>query len=168
MSEAASSRAATVPKKKNGAPHGNKNAVRLNLKARAALDLLAEQRTLTVERACELAQCSRSTLYYAINSEAGQAHIASLIKRKRKGLEVIDAHHTLADLMRNGESEYIRNDIAKDVLAQAGVRDRLDVGARPAATGGVRITFISSAAQPGATAVQIDVDTAQTSSKSEG
>lgn len=156
-----------VPKKKNGAPHGNKNASRLGPGVRAALAHLVANPDATIKQACAAVGCGERTFYDAQHSDAFAAHLRSLARGRIKSTLALKALHRF-DKLIDAESEYVAADIAKDVLAQAGVRERVDGAVRPAATGGVRITFISSAAQPGATAVQIDVDTAQTSSKSEG
>lgn len=168
MSEAAPPRALTVPKKKNGAPHGNKNAQRISKQARDLLRVLATGQATSAAGAAAIVGMSERTAQDMLTKDYIQAELHKLIKQDMRTVGVLRAHAAYTHLLEKAESEYVRADLAKDALAQAGVRDKLDGARQPAAIGGVKITFISSAAQPGATAVQIDVDTAQTSSKSEG
>lgn len=126
---------------------GNKHAVRLNPKVRAAIAYRLTNPNSTWKSACKAVECSERTLHKAKASPHFRTHFQSLARDKLFTEIVPDALHVYGDLIRSAESDYVRADLAKDALAQAGVRDRLDGAQRPAATGGVRISFITVNAQ---------------------
>jgi transposase-like protein len=138
---------ASLPaKRQTGAPPGNRNAARLNPKVKQVVALLLTEPELSVVEACERVQCHRNTFYKAERSEAYQAHLATLSRTRLRTRIAAKAIHRYERLL-DAESEYVAADIAKDALAQVGVRETLDRGQRPAATGGVSISFVSVQAQ---------------------
>lgn len=161
------SRAAPLPKKKNGAPHGNKNASRLNPKVKAVVALLLTDPKITVEAACEQAQCARRTFYKAERSEAYAAHIASLGRTRLRTRILAKAMHRYEALI-DGESEYVAADISKDALAQAGVRDKLDGAQRQQSSASISIVINAPQRSIGAASVQIVEHEAKPDDTSEG
>lgn len=116
--------------------------------------------------AAELAQVTGlpiRTVYDAMRRPAVQEAVRQQIQRDLRTLGVARAAAVYVNLLTTAKSEFVRADIAKDVLAQAGVRDRPDrpgqgqaggsitivIGSLPPATGGQVPT-------PGAPAVQIE------------
>ena len=158
---------APLPTRKPGAPRGNKNASRLGPKVRAAIAHLVAHPEHTIAQACAAVGCGERTFYDAQHSEAFATHMRSLARGRIRSRLVASALARYEKLI-DAESEYVAADIAKDVLAQAGVRERVDGAARPAATGGVSIRFVTVDAQGGAQAVQVDVQPAQSHEKSDG
>lgn len=128
----------SLTKRSSGAQPNNKNASRLNPKVKAVVGLLLSDPKLTVEAACEQAQCVRRTFYKAERSEAYAAYIASLGRTKLRTRILAKAMHRYERLV-DAESEYVAADIAKDALAQAGVRDRLDGAQRQPTAGSITI-----------------------------
>jgi hypothetical protein len=108
--------------------------------------LLITEPDLTVEAACERSQCPRRTFYKAEKSDAYQAHLALLGRTRLRTRIAAKALHRYERLI-DAESEYVAADISKDALAQIGVRITVDGAHRPAATGGVSISFITVSAQ---------------------
>lgn len=139
---------ALAPRKPSGAQPGNRNASRLNPKVKAVVALLLTDPDISVEAACERSQCPRRTFYKAEHSEAYAAHLASLGRTRLRTRIVAKALRRYEALL-DSESDYVAADIAKDALAQARVRDKLDSAQRSPITGGIRISFVTIAAQHG-------------------
>ena len=149
--------AATLPAKRpNGAPIGNKNASRLGPKVRAALAHLVAHPEDTIKAACAAVGCGERTFYDAQHSEAFAEHLRLLARGRIKTTILTKALARYESLV-GAESEYVAADISKDVLGQAGVRDRLDSAPRPAATGGIRISFVTVGAQGEQSAVRVEI-----------
>lgn len=129
-----------TPRKPSGAPIGNKNAVRLNPKVRAVAAILLTEPDITVEAACERAQCPRSTFYQAERSEAYQAYLQSLSRTRLRTRIAAKAMHRYERLI-DAQSEYVAADISKDALSQIGVREKLDHGQRAAGIGSITINI---------------------------
>ena len=125
-------------RKASGAQPGNRNARRLNPKVKAVVALLLTDPDITVEAACERSQCPRRTFYKAEHSDAYAAHLAALGRTRLRTRILAKAMHRYERLV-DAESEYVAADISKDVLAQAGVRDRLDSAQRPSGIGSITI-----------------------------
>lgn len=147
---------------------GNKNAVRLNPRVRAAIAHRLANPGATWSECCTAAGCPERTFYKARKS----AHFAEHFKQLGRDKLLVDilphAIERYEGLIRKSESEYVAADLAKDAMAQAGVRVTPDGAGRPSATGGVSIRFVTVDAQGGAQAVQVDVQPAQSHEKSDG
>jgi hypothetical protein len=158
---------ADLPSRKAGAQPGNKHAVRLSPKVRAVAALLLTEPDLSVEAACERAQCPRSTFYKAERSEGYQQYLASLSRTRIRTRLLTRAMHRI-ERAQDAKSEYVALQANEGIARQAGVYTTDERGQRPGATGGVTIRFVSTAAQNGATAVQVDVHPTKEDAQSDG
>lgn len=139
MNKNAIARAATVTKRKTGAPVGNKNARRISAKVRELLRALATGQATSAAGAALIVGMSERTAQDALTKDYVQAELHKLIKQDMRTTGVIRARDAYMTLIEKAESEYVRADLAKDALAQAGVRDRLDGARGQQAAGSISI-----------------------------
>ena len=140
--------ALTAHKKPAGAPTGNTNAVRLNAKVRAAIAHRLANPGTTWKECCAIVGLSEVTFYKAKRSPHFQTHFTALGRDKLLTDILPDALHTYGDLIRNSASDYVRADLAKDALAQAGVRDRIDGSQRQTGIGSITIHIGARPGEP--------------------
>ena len=130
-----------TPRKAAGAPLGNRNAVRLNPKVRAVIAHRLTNADSTWKSACKAVGCPERTFYKAKHSPHFTEHF-KLLGRNKLLTEILpDAMHVYHDLIKSSQSDYVRADLAKDAMAQAGVRDRIDGAQRGAGIGSINITI---------------------------
>lgn len=130
-----------TPRKPSGAQPGNRNAIRLNPKVRAAIAYRFTNPNASNLEACKAVGCPERTFYKAKRSPHFREHFTQLGKDGLLDL-VPNAIGRMADILKDPKaSPYVVADIAKDVTAQAGVRERLDGAARPAGIGSITINI---------------------------
>lgn len=128
--------------KRPGAPEKNKNARRVTGKLRECLVALAAGRATNATAAAELiGGITDRALQKALHKPHVQAELHALIKQDLRTTGVLRARDAYTHLLEKAESEYVRADLAKDALAQAGVRDRVDGSARQPAAGSISIVI---------------------------
>lgn len=132
------SEALPTTERKPGAPVGNKNAVRLSAKVRAAIAHLIINPDATNEQACAAVGCPTRTFYKAKKSPHFEQHFKELTRHGLLTRVVAKAARVYENLL-DGDSEYVKADIAKDALAQAGVRERVDGAYRQPSAGSITI-----------------------------
>ena len=146
---------AITPRKPSGAQPGNRNAIRLNAKVRAAIAYRFTNPGASNLEACKAVGCPERTFYKAKKSSHFRAHFQQLGKDGLLDL-VPNAIARMGDILNDKEASlYVVADIAKDVAAQAGVRDKLDGAQRPTGIGSITIHI---GARPGE-AVKIEAHT---------
>lgn len=159
---------ADLPSRKPGAPSGNKNASRLNPKVREALAIYLDEDEITVEQACERVGIHPATYYRAQHSEAFARYFSEQGRKRVNSRIAVEALKGWGKLVKHAKSEYTRDSVYTRTLQAAGVLPTVDARQQPAATGGVTIRFVSTAAQNGATAVQVDVHPTKEDANSDG
>lgn len=161
------SRAAPVTKRKAGAQPGNKHASRLNAKVRAVVALRIAEPELSIEAACKRIGCPESTYYKAQNSQAFEAHLASLLKGRVRSALVLKAFATYEGL-HDAKSEYTREAVSVRTLQEAGVLYRDERGAVQPTSASISIVINAPQRSIGAASVQLDAQPGKDDDKSEG
>lgn len=130
---------ATTPPRKAGGTLGNTNAVRLSPKVRAAIAHRLTNPGATWSECCAAAACPERTFYKARKSPHFAEHFRQIGRDKLLVDILPHAIERYDGLIRNGASEYVAADLAKDAMLQAGVRITTEGAARPSGIGSITI-----------------------------
>lgn len=154
----------SAPRKARGGPIGNRKAVRLNPKVRAAIAHRLANPGVTWKDALAAVGCAERTFYDAKASPYFAEHFRLLGRDKILTDILPHAIERYGDLIRNGNSEYVVADLAKDAMAQAGVRTPTDGASKQPTAGSITIYI---GAQPQAVSDATPQDVVVISQRSE-
>ncbi len=111
-----------------------------SLKLRRAIGALLSGEAKTQKRACEIADIHPSAFSKRLKDPHVKTFLQSEVRQRLSTLGFIAAANVLETLMRSANSEYVRADAAKHVLAINGVKPSTDA---PIGTGeGIKFTIV--------------------------
>ena len=148
----------------SGGQVGNRNkSGKLSPRIARLATAIATGQGSTAAELAEVTGLPIRTVYDAMRRPAVQEAVRQQIQRDLRTLGVARAAAVYVNLLTTAKSEFVRADIAKDVLAQAGVRDRPDRPGQGQAGGSITIVIGSlppttggQVPTPSAPAVQIE------------
>lgn len=109
-------------------------------KTRAAIEALLTGQAKTRQGAAQIAGMNADALSRAINRPNARALIEQITREDLGGYGMLKATATLRSLMDDAQSEYVKADVAKHVLAIGGVKPSQD--RQGSASGGISLTIV--------------------------